>query len=309
MLKQFFKCIVLASLLISCSDGSKDSTFGSSNVGKEQFAGYGTKLDILWVIDNSVDTKNKKAQIADKMDSFFSKIVTLGLDFHVAAITTDSAAQNELGHFIGNPNILDRETWNLQSAFSQLVQPIENIVTVNTGFDAILSALSWEKLMTVNKNFLREDALLVVIFVSDKEDASVSDLQEVEATLNRLKPSDKKQGWIFHSISPNEAGCGKSIATKVKQLAIISNGINSDYCDSTESSLLNIRDASIEVVTEIPLLVSTNVDTVSIAVNSVLVPRDVNNGWSYYAANHSIRFYGSAVPAADTIIKLTQSPR
>lgn len=241
------------------------------------------------------------------MDSFFSKMVTLGLDFHVSAITTDSSIHSELGNFIGDPQILSRETWNLQGAFAQLVQPTRNIVTLNTGFEATIAALSGEKLNTINKGFLREEALLVIVFVSDKEDASSVNVHEVETTLNRLKPFDRKQGWMFHSISPHASGCGKSIAIKVNQLAMLSGGLSSNYCDSVGASLADIVETSIEVVTEIPLHSSTSINTVRLTVNGVLVPRDSKNGWEYYAANHSIRFYGSAVPAADTIIKLTQA--
>ncbi|MCB0347769.1 MAG: hypothetical protein KDD37_02995 [Bdellovibrionales bacterium] len=251
----------------------------------------------------------KKLEIAEKMDSFFSKIVSIGLDFHIAAITTNTDDPAHLGNIIGSPSVLDRETWDLQTAFSQLIQPSPISAEANKSFDALTRALSFEKLSKENKNFLREEALLVIIVVSDKADESLTASVEVQEVLDRMKPAGSKQGWILHSIVPDIEGCGKSIANHTILLSQITEGASPSYCDPTEMALREIRDLSLRVATELPLSLSIDHTKIEVSVNDTLVPKSSINGWDYYEKNHSIRFYGSAIPATDTIIKIIEPIR
>ncbi|NUN12607.1 MAG: hypothetical protein HUU55_03110 [Myxococcales bacterium] len=73
------------------------------------------KLDIVWVIDNSVSMCQEQNSLANNVDTFVEKFAALNLDLRMAVITTDVLTEAEQGNFHCKlpgqfpPNCIERE--------------------------------------------------------------------------------------------------------------------------------------------------------------------------------------------------------
>ncbi len=143
-------------------------------------------VDVLWVIDNSGSMIPYQQALAQNFSTFINWAITLDTDFQIGVITTEINAPETpadffniypgiLVFFPGYPKILTNDTPNLAQAFSRNV----NVGTCcsdeqESGLHAAMLALS-EPLVSApaaNGGFVREDAKLVIIMVSDEPEQS-----------------------------------------------------------------------------------------------------------------------------------------
>jgi len=134
----------------------------------EYEVGANNKTDILWVIDNSCSMFEEQYLLADHISAFFEVANLNSLDFQMGVVTTDNATLQ------GAFPIMTPSTPDVHGAFM-------DAVTVGTtgsgserglqhGLEALTSPMT--DMGEPNAGFLREDAGLRVIFVSDEEDQS-----------------------------------------------------------------------------------------------------------------------------------------
>lgn len=163
------------------------------------------RVDVLWVVDNSSSMLDEQAQLGREFASFVEALSTLGADVHLAAVSTDIS---EGGAFRRGPGdviakgcfsppddlascgqrdpVLKTSDYKvdpndpgsaidatrLAADFRCLGQTGDCGEPIEMGLDAVRLALSPENLAGPNQNFLRDDAYLVVIFLSDEDDCS-----------------------------------------------------------------------------------------------------------------------------------------
>lgn len=166
-------------------------------------------VDILWVVDNSGSMREEQAELAAKFNAFVGALVSIGADFRMAVITTDTRAASARGRFQDAPGrFLQR---NCQATSDELAaecgdlsldQPFLNVsnyrngTTVDVdrlqrdfrciasvgdcgnpyeeGLGALGLAIAPNMIASdgVNSGFFREDAFLAVIFLTDEDDCS-----------------------------------------------------------------------------------------------------------------------------------------
>ncbi len=126
-------------------------------------------VDILMVIDNSGSMQPYQDELGTNFSQFLTYFIEADIDYQIAAVTTD-VMNEEAGEIRGQ--IITPETPNAESAFADIV----NVGVTGTGFEMGLEsayeALTEPLVSTMNGDFLREEAMLSLIFVSDEEDAS-----------------------------------------------------------------------------------------------------------------------------------------
>lgn len=135
-------------------------------------------VDVLWVVDTSCSMADEQEKLAEHFPAFIDFFVTSGLEFKMAVTDTDV---NEVdtdegldGHFSGDPAILTPETPDLEAAF---VEAALMGITPHHDDERGLHA-AWTSLETLaqpggwHATFLREDANLSVIVLSDEPDYS-----------------------------------------------------------------------------------------------------------------------------------------
>jgi hypothetical protein len=124
------------------------------------------KVDILWIVDNSGSMADKQKNLADNFPEFFKVINDSKVDYHVGIITTDTV--NMPGQLVGTPKVITSSTPDPVGTFAKNV----NVGTLGNALDTGLGAARLF-FQTPDPSFLRPDAFLFMIFISDADDQSL----------------------------------------------------------------------------------------------------------------------------------------
>lgn len=258
-------------------------------------------VDLLWVIDSSTSMKDEQVELAAKFDALIAELAALGADFHIGVITTDLAA-GQAGVLQTGPGDSPSErctappadlaaacedlqldepflSWDDYAAedgtidAARLQNDFRCIASVGTcgayyerGIEAVSRALSDELLDGLNAGFLREDAFLAVLFLTDEDDCSsggaltpqnesdcyvaetrdlLLDTQAVYDQLVALKDGDPSRvliGGIIGPVDPRfpEAPTRDEYAERDTQGSLFS--CNRQVTGADEGAILSARD-------------------------------------------------------------------
>jgi hypothetical protein len=168
-----------------------------------------------------------------------------------------------------------------------------------------------------NQGFLRPNAALAVIVVSDEDDSSYGDAAHYARFLRHAKGKGNENLVSFSVIAgTTPTGCyppGEQIywngladpAFRYSAVATRTGGIVGSICDdSFENTLIQIAQALNTLRRVFPLTLEPDLSTLTVRVNGVLIPRDVVNGWQYRADTNSIAFLGNYVPPPAAIVRI-----
>lgn len=122
------------------------------------------KIDVLWVVDNSPTMARQRENVARNIERFFASVGP-STDFHVAITTTD--VRNDNGRLVGDPPLITASTPDPLAAFARNVQVGTQGAALEQGLEAARRTFELH-----NRNFIREDAHLFLVFVSDEDDQS-----------------------------------------------------------------------------------------------------------------------------------------
>ncbi|RME28726.1 MAG: VWA domain-containing protein [Deltaproteobacteria bacterium] len=210
-----------------------------------------SKIDILWVVDNSASMQEEQDNLAANFTSFMSFIDQSLIDYHIGVISTDMmtnpdgscATPGHCGQLLGNPKIIDRSTPNPQAAFENNV----HVGTSGGGFEmgilAAHEALSEPLASGANAGFLRDDASLAVIFVSDEDDHSYGDIIYYTRFFSAFKGVGNERRVITAAIvGPVPDGCsgagGRAApGTKYNELVTQLGGTTASICEDFHVTL------------------------------------------------------------------------
>lgn len=312
---------ILASLMLAaCS--SPNFGLPEESVNFPQSVSYNNKVDILWIIDNSSSMQQHQERLASQIPELVSTLNSLKMDYHMAVITTTlgGVANPDGGQFIGSPKFVTSTTPNLVNALSSRMVLGQAGSNNERGLESMNRVLSPSYLANEGKGFLRADALLVVIALSDEDDKSAvsSPAKYYMNFLDSLKAPwvDGSRSWVFNFIGvlSNTSQCrtfndyaepGLTFMDLVKE----SKGTQQSICNnSLAGAVANIRARIYQILTDFKLQRIPLQDTIVVKINGVVVPRSTTNGWDYIPETNSIRFYGSSVPAADVLISVDFKP-
>ncbi len=340
---------------VACGPGAADLSIMPTGQSTYQGSVANNKVDVLWVIDNSGSMYTKQEKLGAGFSSFVQVFTSKSFDFRMAVTSSDTRATpaGQAGEFQSLPypyqhptdasrsnpanyvgangpsiKVITNSTTNLADHF------ISNVRVGDTGdanakiLDAITLALNSTNLAGANTGFLRSDAHLAVIMVSDADDGdinfglgSTASITDVQNTLQTLKP-DKfdvitrkyKKNFTVSAVvvnNPADTNCVVPFEEGVefKQLANATNGSIANICDNNFSTGLNqISQRIAEAITEIPLAQVPNVSTIRILFNGVDVPKDATNGWTYESSGNKVVFHGNYIPADNTNISVLYTP-
>lgn len=348
-LKLLGVAVLSATTLVAC--GPKAPSFAILAAGQSTFQGStaNNKVDVLWVIDNTGSMYTKQQKLGDGFSSFISTFTTKNFDFHMGVTTTDIlSGTGQGGELQGLPypythptditksipvnyngangsiiKLLDNNTPDLAGHFAANAR-VGILGNPNgTGLDAIELALSPSVLAGANAGFLRSEAHLAVIVVSDADDndSNPATVASVTSTLQALKPDrfdvisrTYKKNFTVSAVvvsDPTDTNCVAPFeeGLKFKALASATNGSIANICDANfATGLTSISQKIAEAITEIPLSRVPDTSTISITFNGVVVPNDATNGWTYVSSGNKIVFHGTAIPTDNTSIAINYIP-
>jgi len=132
------------------------------------------QVDILLVVDNSCSMVDEQIKLARNFDNFIDQFLEAEVDYQIGVVTTDMTDTTQAGRLVGETKIVD-STMDLDTARSTFEDNVK-VCATGSGFErglaAAEAALSEPIISNENAGFLRDDAALSIVFVSDEEDGS-----------------------------------------------------------------------------------------------------------------------------------------
>lgn len=294
--------IALALILAGCSKSNyslpEESTQFAQNIT------YNNKVDMIIVVDNSSSMSTYQTKLADQTDSMINELNNFGMDYRIVVVTTDMRSGGNGGLFVGTPKVLDNVT-------PDLVNVLKNrIKQGNLGSDSERGIMSIEEALTKEVGFLRADALLAILTLSNEDDHSTNNNAHFIEFLDTLKPkfNGVTQSWIlnFIGVPTLQSSCLSDGNTGTKfpglrwiELAEHTGGLVQEICDTTlGEAVTNIRKRIESVLAEFPLGKKPVVESIKVTINGREIPQSNTDGWEYIPDGYRIKLHGSAIPSS-----------
>jgi hypothetical protein len=318
-------------LLIALVTGCKsDGDLARMSYSDTYFQVPTDAVDILWVVDNSLSMADEQAQVAEKFGDFIVSLEKSELDFHIGIVTTDLEQTDHRGKLIapeGEDVFLTAETEDYVAKFESRVQVGIDGDDKEKGIDAALNALSEPLISSWNSGFLREEANLSIIYVSDENDCTDRGaLAGYESGLACYEHSDELVTMydLIDDYSEIKTGDTRILVSSIVGPSIVENcdgsvpgeryrtmteafgGIQGSICEEDFSSIMN--DLGLQVsglLYSFQLSYLAVVDTLEVWVEDVPVYQDEDQGWTYNETYGILYFNGDAVPARGSEIVVT----
>ena len=184
------RAVLAASFFLLCSAAcEQEVTIVRPSATDVLFQDPPTEVDILLVVDNSCSMDDEQEKLSSGFEDFVRFFEVAEVDYHIGLTTTDMdntgpGNSGQLARTAAGVSVIDSDTDDARDVFEELVQVGIDGSGSEQGLAAALAALRPPMSTGANDGFLREDALLTVIFVSDEEDYSVG---PVNSYLNALR--------------------------------------------------------------------------------------------------------------------------
>ena len=284
------------------------------------------QVDILWVIDDSNSMRAEQETLAAGFSSFVTELEGTGTDFQLGVITTTFLYEDSArGTLIGDPKILTPADDYL-GIFPDRVQVGISGDGKEKGLEAAAFALS--SVMTTgngpNAGFLRPEAHLLVVFVSDEDDCSdqgalngldnvacynqyfdLAPVEEFVAQMEALKDGFSKV-QLGAIVGPEESsGCLDAVAgSRYIEAAKLTGGLIGNICQADWSQILyDLGLNAVGIHTTFEMSHGAVEGSIEVKVDDVVVPESAVDGWVYDAEFFTITFHGTAVPTRGAVIE------
>lgn len=298
-----------AGALAGCNENALDPLPATHSEVHYQ-GGAAPPVDILWVVDNSGSMEQEQAKLGNNFASFIQYFTALELDFQLAITTTDTVNAGHQGAFQGEPRILTPQTPNLASEFLGAVNVGIQGSGEERGLEGARLALSEPQISTTNLGFLRENAILAIIIVSDEEDQSPLSVAEYVSFFSALKGGDpaKINLSVIAGDVPN--GCQSADAdadpgARYHEAATALNGVKASICATEFGPVLDqIGSVVAGLATAFPLDFTPVAASIEVRVDGVVIPNDQNTGWYFNETVGGIIFSPAAVPAECAVVEI-----
>jgi len=258
------------------------------------------------VIDQSCSMSENLTTVANALDKFIQSFVNLGLDYHIGVTTVDMTA--EAGSFRGP--WIDASTPNGTQVFKNQVDAGAGGTGEETGFIAARTALTSKLGQAPNKDFLRDDATLAIVVVSDEDDRNADSdagpvhpgvINDFVTWLQGMKPDPSDVSFSALTCLSQQAGIGcPAYRTAINTTRGVWGNIDRQPIDINPFlTQLSFAAAGLKVayvLTEAPTNTSPSAITVTVDGNDIPFDPSHVNGWTYDADDNSIVFWGDSIP-------------
>jgi hypothetical protein len=291
------------------------------------------QADILLVIDDSGSMEDEQNSLANNFASFIQYAVATGVDYQMGIVTTSTDEmtcqgwtcattkgagimnrQSSGGSQLG-PVLTDR-TAAVANAFRTLVKVGITGSGNEQGLETAVMALTAPRITNENAGFLRPDANLAVLVVSDAIDSSPQPQSYYQNRLINLKGFNRQSMFTFNNIGPYNAvvprGCSydpdHTPNKRYEDLVRATGGIKEEICTANwAATLQNLGKTAFGYRTQFFLNTPPETGTgagIEVKVDGQVILQS-GNTWSYDSASNSITFQPSAAPGAGQTLTLT----
>ncbi len=264
--------------------------------------------DILFVVDNSRSMAQEQASLAKNFASFMQWAQRYQGDFQVGVIPVRTG-DSTLGCLAGPTKIMTPKTPNLAKVFEQAATGLPSGRGPEMGLESAHLALSEPKRSGCNKGFLRDDAVLSMVFISDEPDQSPDEYEYYLKFFKSLK-GEERSHLIRASavVGPSPGGCRSvygraSPGPRYLRLASELKGVTASICEADWSKPLEqIGLWSVLSRVRFPLTRPPVMESIRVTINGKVVAPNEQQGWVYDSERNDIEFRGGSIPIpGDTI--------
>lgn len=260
------------------------------------------KLDIIWVIDNSGSMADEQGALGLNFNAFIEDFITKNVDFKMAITTTDTRSSFKGLMVPGSAEKLTSA--HAQANPAQFLTDFKNLVRVGTSGSGDEKGLEATEgfMQRYASTFLRPDAYLAVVILSDEEDQSP---KSVDFYVDNLKSYKNEAGLVkvYSIVDINRTNSGYGITTggdRYAEASLKTAGSVTDIRDDFHRSLSSMGDSIINLLDSFALE-STPVDgTLKVYINRV-----ETTDYTYDAASRSIKFDANRLPPVGAEITVT----
>ena len=273
-MKLLTAALLLAPLVTACSDYSYHE-YEEVDVFFQKAA---DKNDILFVIDNSASMAPYQDELGLRFNEFLSWFDVAGVDYRIAATTTDVISE-DAGQILGP--ILTPDTADKTAVFGEVVDVGTQGNGTEMGYEAARIAI----LEVQDEAFLREEAFLSVVFVSDEQDSSPDSVQTYLKELQESKGTARDKVRIGCLVALDEDACdsefGTHEGTRYMAGADMTGGLSIDICTQGFSDIVTDLSLNLSRLTDVFYLTSLpDAGSLEVYVDEVLL--DCTDGtWRY----------------------------
>lgn len=291
----------------STDGGSTGGTTGQTTQWADesfnQVADSDKKLDIVWVVDNSGSMGDEQASLANNFDVFIRDFIYRGFDFRMGITTTDTSHPSMAGAAV--PGSLESLTAIQANANEQaFISNFKNKIQVGTrgsGNEKGLAAME-NFLNRYETSWMRQDAYLVMVFVSDEEDQSAKTKEEYLARYLQAKQA-AGAGYVkaYSIVNTQPCQTGNGITCGYERYAYQANqtaGTVTDIKDNFAAVLQDMGQSIINLLDTFPLAHDPILASVEVRVNGVIQA----NGWTI--ENRQLKFNAGSVPAVGATVQV-----
>jgi hypothetical protein len=287
----------------------------------------GEKMDILLVANHAISMTGELAELTTHFSQWIDSINASGVDFQLSVLDVSAGpglcvldaqppggeSNGACGYF-GAP--ADHHDWRIidpadrpspAAAFQEVLNLAPQTFGVSRALEATRTALRAPLIQGWNDGFLRKDASLAVIYVSDGHDSSAGAVQAYVDELLAIHGARNRHATTIAAIAGDPiSGCSglngnAGDGTKFYEAAVLSGGYWESICTSDWAR--SISDLSVRLFgyrTQFSLENEPRDGDVEVRVDGVIVP-DITPGgvinWTYEASQeNSVVFRGPSTP-------------
>ena len=292
-----------------------------------------SKVDILFVMDNSVSMQEEQEEVASNFQQFITSIEETNADWQIGVVTTDMVDPLHRGRLYGSIPIITPMTPSYEQAFYDNIHVGTEGHPIERGLSAALAAVTAPIASHDNIGFVRDDAQLTIITCSDENDCSDDgsiDGEDPEAChtesdtlitvptfVTRLRaikedPRDVTLSAIVELGPDSPDGlCGEAATGhRYIKAAGMMGGMTRSICGEYDDIMDELGLSVAGIRSSFALVRVPDVCSIDVTVNGAIIERDDSqiNGWSYDSENNYLVFWGAAVPERDTTVVVTYQP-
>ncbi len=277
-------------------------------------------VDLLFVVDDSQSMAEEQEALAEGFSDFVNGLSSSKVDFHLGVISTSQDSDDpQAGHLLGSPAYLTAED-DYVRLFEERVMIGIGGSDKEKGLQAALTAMSPANLAGANEGFLRRDAHLLTVFVTDEEDCSdfgaldAFDSDACYENMDELVPTSQALAELQAlKGDPTKVQVGAIMglpwsdceeawpSERYRELAVLTNGFMGDICKNNWSNMLYELGLNAGGMrSEFRLTGQAVPSSIKVFVDEQQIPSEKN--WYYEAENTTIYFEEKAIPPRGSVI-------
>lgn len=268
------------------------------------------KVDVLFVVDNDHTMAKHQTSLSNNFGAFLQLATQNKVDFHIGVTNNQgSGGAHNVGCLHGDTPIITSKTPDPAAVFAKNVRFDTLRSTLAYGLEASVQALEPPRSIDpqCNKGFYRKDAMLSVIYVTDKPDNSemaagfyISFFEHLKGYQNRLQIQANALG-PYSRLSPQCSSGACRYYEMTKQMQGFYEKLDTAALDWNKT-LTTLARRTFGYPSKFTLLRHPEGPSIQVQVDGVSVAAGGQQGWQYEPSTNTIHFANNQVLRPNAVV-------